>query len=676
MDDSKGTLKSLLEKMRDQNKTDLLLQTLQVKYEKEVAGEDNDKREQQLDKVIENLEKIEKAVIGNKEQLKVVPKDISDVINVKLSKLNVPEEEKTFNESLKELVGSYKTFEQKLAGTFDKGFEFLSNPLKSMQEGLKNLAAKGQERKEKAIDYFKDVANTPAGATAESIRFTREFQKQNRKFSTGMSREEIAAGGYQVQGQKVFEEKIAAEKSIAAAEADIAQSAKYGFGATSEDRLKLVQAKNEEQTALSNFKIKTGEEKLKDVEAKQSKNENVFASKENIGEEKLKEVEAKQSKNEEADNVVSAQESIADSFKENNELIKELLTTTKEQLNSVNNIKDALAPKEVSDEESSLRRKTEKFYDNVTVKLEEIYSKLDDLGTGKLSDTLLDLLSKRAPTSIPKTATTASTASAGSPLLAGATLGAVALGGAAATVGATGILATESAAPLRKAVAQNPMLGAMSGDTALASGILDANEGKSAEQIRAIQEKEQKALQDAPWYTKMLGIGRSEYLRKQGAQPATPVESISGTITKKELTQRETKSSSNLDITKDPKFQKLLQEEKEVILGGKVRRGEENTERLSAKELITAEKEAKARYLQSNVSPAVAKSTGIDMAKATTENTELNREVTGIKSSPAPVIMNNSSSNNNTSYVPMKSTPRPEYTGSALDRYQSRISTY
>jgi len=651
MDDSKGTLKSLLEKMRDQNKTDLLLQTLQVKYEKEVAGEDNDKREQQLDKVIENLEKIEKAVIGNKEQLKVVPKDISDVINVKLSKLNVPEEEKTFNESLKELVGSYKTFEQKLAGTFDKGFEFLSNPLKSMQEGLKNLAAKGQERKEKAIDYFKDVANTPAGATAESIRFTREFQKQNRKFSTGMSREEIAAGGYQVQGQKVFEEKIAAEKSIAAAEADIAQSAKYGFGATSEDRLKLVQAKNEEQTALSNFKIKTGEEKLKDVEAKQSKNE-------------------------EADNVVSAQESIADSFKENNELIKELLTTTKEQLNSVNNIKDALAPKEVSDEESSLRRKTEKFYDNVTVKLEEIYSKLDDLGTGKLSDTLLDLLSKRAPTSIPKTATTASTASAGSPLLAGATLGAVALGGAAATVGATGILATESAAPLRKAVAQNPMLGAMSGDTALASGILDANEGKSAEQIRAIQEKEQKALQDAPWYTKMLGIGRSEYLRKQGAQPATPVESISGTITKKELTQRETKSSSNLDITKDPKFQKLLQEEKEVILGGKVRRGEENTERLSAKELITAEKEAKARYLQSNVSPAVAKSTGIDMAKATTENTELNREVTGIKSSPAPVIMNNSSSNNNTSYVPMKSTPRPEYTGSALDRYQSRISTY
>lgn len=53
-----------LEKIQDQNKADLALQALQVKYEREVSGEDNDKREEQLDKVAVLLEKIEKAITG------------------------------------------------------------------------------------------------------------------------------------------------------------------------------------------------------------------------------------------------------------------------------------------------------------------------------------------------------------------------------------------------------------------------------------------------------------------------------------------------------------------------------------------------------------------------------------------------------------------------------------
>jgi len=55
MDDSKGTLANLLKEMREQNKSDLLLQTLQVKYNREEVGEDNDRREKQLEKANESL---------------------------------------------------------------------------------------------------------------------------------------------------------------------------------------------------------------------------------------------------------------------------------------------------------------------------------------------------------------------------------------------------------------------------------------------------------------------------------------------------------------------------------------------------------------------------------------------------------------------------------------------
>jgi hypothetical protein len=75
-----------------------------------------------------------------------------------------------------------------------------------------------------------------------------------------------------------------------------------------------------------------------------------------------------------------------------------------------------------------------------------------------------------------------------------------------------------------------------------------------------------------------------------------------------------------------------------------------------------------------NVEPV--KRPGSELGNLSLEYNDQMRETAQSKPSPAPLIMNNSSSNNSTSYVPMKSTPRPEYTGSALDRYQSRISTY
>ena len=55
---------NFLEKIQGQNKAGLLINTLQLKYERETAGEDADKREEQLEQVATALENVEKAITG------------------------------------------------------------------------------------------------------------------------------------------------------------------------------------------------------------------------------------------------------------------------------------------------------------------------------------------------------------------------------------------------------------------------------------------------------------------------------------------------------------------------------------------------------------------------------------------------------------------------------------
>ena len=184
--------------------------------------------------------------------------------------------------------------------------------------------------------------------------------------------------------------------------------------------------------------------------------------------------------------------------------IKSLLTKSKSETPSqANTSASGIEPN--SDEEKQKDRE---------LLAEAIANKLSDLMDSNSSGA--GFFGAKPP--IPTTASpaaTAAAAAAGSAALTAGTVGSVAVGGAAATGLATGILATEQAKPLREAVTQNSILGAMSGDTAMAAGILDANGDKSAEEVRASQQTEQDKLKDAPWYTKMYGIGKEDYLKKQ-----------------------------------------------------------------------------------------------------------------------------------------------------------------
>jgi hypothetical protein len=76
----------------------------------------------------------------------------------------------------------------------------------------------------------------------------------------------------------------------------------------------------------------------------------------------------------------------------------------------------------------------------------------------------------------------------------------------------------------------------------------------------------------------------------------------------------------------------------------------------------------------SGVSPILK---GKDVVQASTENKDMERDVNGKGGAGGNTIVSNNVNNTSTTkYVPMKASPRPEYTGSALDRYQSRISVY
>ena len=76
------------------------------------------------------------------------------------------------------------------------------------------------------------------------------------------------------------------------------------------------------------------------------------------------------------------------------------------------------------------------------------------------------------------------------------------------------------------------------------------------------------------------------------------------------------------------------------------------------------------------VSPSTAPTPGATVAQTSTENADMAREASGKSGANNTVVSNNVSSNNTTKIVPMKANPRPEYTGSALDRYTSRIAVY
>jgi hypothetical protein len=750
MDDSKGTLATLLKTLKEQNAAKADIAPSDANEPIKTQIEETKKQNDLIKKSEETLKRIEDAVKGNGEQLKVLPKDLADKLNVKLSDIKVPEQDKTALESIKELVGDTKSFFGKLSGGMGKGFDFVKNPMGAVKGGIEKIKDLGT----KAKDTFYDIAETKAGYTAEEGRFVEEYKKQNRKFASGMTREEIESGKLTDQGTDLFRQKKDLEEKVKSKQADVDRSKKFGFDPTSEDKGELEALKSREEEIFNTKKINQekqseldkinqrlmekanagefGDEETAQLKKqKEETQQQLFETKAKPGEEKLKEVEGKQTKNEEADNVVSAQESMADSFKENNELIKDLLTTTKDQLDLVKNIKDSLAPKEATDEQNNIQQKKEKFYGDVTTKLDEISGKLDNVGSGgggSLLDNATDLLGGGKGKAPGKpglgSRILGGLKSAGPGLLKGGlgAIGGMALGYGADKLVEAGHEKTGGALGVGAEALSGAGMGAMIGSvipgvgTAIGGAVggvaggaygLYKNWGNlfGGDKKQEITSTGTGSKSEEIDERKLFGgLSKDQYqmaVGKSNGEYKVEMRDEKGDLITDEAKRIEYMRKGTNQLTQDQKetFKNNPTPRKEDIEGRMKGTKDIASRQVPTGEVTEAERTAMAkrnmdpnspedlrnyRAFQSTsakpdrealLTPAPARRTGADMATATTENTELNRETSRAKPS-APVIMNNSSSNNNTSYVPMKSTPRPEYTGSALDRYQSRISTY
>jgi hypothetical protein len=79
---------------------------------------------------------------------------------------------------------------------------------------------------------------------------------------------------------------------------------------------------------------------------------------------------------------------------------------------------------------------------------------------------------------------------------------------------------------------------------------------------------------------------------------------------------------------------------------------------------------------QAAVVPVRNVDTGAMVRQVSTENKDLERLTSQQQSTSAPIVSTSVNNNNTTSFVPIKASPRPEFTGSALDRYQRGVTVY
>jgi hypothetical protein len=103
---------------------------------------------------------------------------------------------------------------------------------------------------------------------------------------------------------------------------------------------------------------------------------------------------------------------------------------------------------------------------------------------------------------------------------------------------------------------------------------------------------------------------------------------------------------------------------------------DEDYQQIPELQAIKKEKDAEKLSLEAKIKPGLVSSVSSEVVKTSTENADMSREIGGRGGANNTVVSNNVSSNNTTKFVPMKSSPRAENTGSALDRYTSRITTY
>jgi hypothetical protein len=770
---SDPSFKEFLDKLKEQNNRGFASQLVQLKAERENAGEDNDKREKQLDDVIASLKEVRDAVTGTKIDI-----DLTPLVNIGENQTKLLEElskESSLTRKLTEGSVEYDKEAAQYRNTSGRDIE---------------STVSGKTSKDGGFLDFETARDTLSGQ-GKRVREDNAFSLKPINYTPGKAAA-AAVGG---KGKKPAGE-----------EEDINQPAFKGFLEEIKSGFKFFMTDGlSEKPGTGIFQTPSKEVEKKDREAK---------------------VSSPRQENPEADNITSTGEIEADAAKSDLELSKQMLETTKAQLVELKAIREALAPttpRELTEQKSAPSSTNEKESEGGGSLLGDLASGAMDLmgggkkAAGKVAGKAASIGGKILGGAQALGSKAVGFASSGAGKLLGSAA-AVGLGAYTAYQGYTaaedskqakmedvqakvdsGEMKPEEAAAARKEIgntatveksgaigegtgmAAGAIAGAKLGATVgtffggpvgtavggLAGGALGAFAGSKAGKV--VGEYGGKAVNAAGDFFGGIGdkvkgvynsgigmrdqpIGTAMADQKIGSNTELEESQVSGngvTTTKSNLTKGITaeksvlgstflgglltaegkQSGSFLGTSADNTSVEGKVEGRQInktdnqhntMLGKRVSGGlfgkdtykvsseasgtKENSDEYDtevtkreynqlqelnakgdvegARKKLASIKAAKAAALEpsgfdamGNVTGTAPTATGKDVAKTSTENADMGREA-GKGGANNTVVSNNVSSNNTTKIVPMKANPRPEYTGSSLDRYTNRITVY
>jgi len=647
------------------------------------------KKEEDKDKIFneinDNLKEIKKALQGNTPDKKVGGgpgrSDTSPGALPKADNL-------TFTEKLKSAVAGVKGVGNKVMGLGEKVVGATTGTVEGLISDPKGFARKAFGSLKSAVsnkansigNYVKDVASTKSDYTPEQERFAKIAVQANPDMNMTKAEAEEAFNKIQAKSGEIEQHK-----------AEMDKFKEQGFEPTDDQKNKLNDLQKELAAVDPRVKKDDTDKREAKVESKQERD---------VSEQALA------ASNPNADNVESSSEKISKEIAENNKTISSLLAVATSQLTSLNAIKDALIPSNPKEQEAKGQKPREPEVAPAPAAeggsmLGDIASTASDfLGKGKgLGGKVLGGLGKAAKFLGPAAAVAGAAYSGfqgyqntnenfdlkqGEEATTGQKVSST-LGGVASGL-TFGLLDEKSASQgIHKAgSAVKDFFGF--GDKEKPSDSKATESGGS--DLEALQAKRDKLAKQGPAtdspqsilaHRDMLGSLDKAIEDKKNSKPS---DGRSARIALREGGRRTTFGSLDQDTTSLEKQADNLSDQATKLgidpnnatgtyEGGVLTK---ITDKVSGKEhQIAVPEESKARV---EAARNLKSSMGSEVAKTSTENKDMERDASSKGGANNTVVSNNVSSNNTTKYVPMKASPRPESQGSALDRYQNRITTF
>ena len=320
------SFKAFLDKLQEQNNRGLATQLVQLKAERENAGKDNDKREEQLDEVIDSLKEVKLAVTGVSLDI-----DITPLVNIGENQTRLLEELSKESSLIRKLSEGSVEYDKEAA-------QYRNTSGKEVES-----VVTGKTSKKGGFLDFETARDTLSGQ-GKRVREDNKFDLKPINYVPGKMTGKVTGV------EKAKENKDTVDNSVPDTR---------GFFATLVDELKAAPGRvrdylidHEEKPQASNNKENTVTNNVEKVieNNKQEFSKVEKANKESTVEKREIKVSSDRQapasiENPEADNIRDSQEIMADNSKSDLELSKQMLDTTREQLTVLKEIRDALTPK-------------------------------------------------------------------------------------------------------------------------------------------------------------------------------------------------------------------------------------------------------------------------------------------------------------------------------------------